>query len=95
MVASHGPETAARMAQIDAVLAEYSDLLDAASDQVRVRLHELAVRCLPPGLGLGLGLYIVAGLVSAHEGVVHVETSPAGGARIRVVLPHGLPDMLA
>jgi signal transduction histidine kinase len=42
--------------------------------------------------GTGLGLYIVGGLVAAHDGSVHVETAPGGGARLRVVLPHGQPD---
>jgi signal transduction histidine kinase len=41
--------------------------------------------------GTGLGLYIVGGLVAAHDGVVHVESAPAGGARMRVVLPYGQP----
>jgi signal transduction histidine kinase len=42
--------------------------------------------------GSGLGLYIVGGLVDAHEGAVHVEDSPRGGARLRVVLPEGEPE---
>jgi signal transduction histidine kinase len=44
------------------------------------------------GGGTGLGLYIVGGLVAAHDGTVSVESSPGGGARLRVVLPHGQPD---
>jgi signal transduction histidine kinase len=44
--------------------------------------------------GSGLGLYIVGGLVAAHEGAVHVESSPSGGARMRVLLPEGRPDSL-
>lgn len=42
--------------------------------------------------GSGLGLYIVGGLVSAHDGAVRVEDSPSGGTRMRVVLPHGQPE---
>ncbi len=42
--------------------------------------------------GSGLGLYIVGGLVHAHEGRVTVETTPAGGARMRVELPYGEPE---
>jgi signal transduction histidine kinase len=42
--------------------------------------------------GSGLGLYIVSGLVTAHDGSVLVEKSPRGGARMRVVLPQGQPD---
>ena len=49
MVASYGPETAERVAEIDAELAEYRGLLSAATGQVRVRLHEPAIRSLPPG----------------------------------------------
>ncbi len=41
--------------------------------------------------GSGLGLYIVRGLVDAHGGDVHVEASPARGARMRVTLPAGQP----
>jgi signal transduction histidine kinase len=44
------------------------------------------------GGGTGLGLYIVGGLVAAHDGTVHVESAPGGGARLRVVFPHGQPD---
>lgn len=41
--------------------------------------------------GSGLGLFIVAGLVAAHDGTLVVERSPGGGARMRVVLPAGAP----
>ncbi|MBA3309402.1 MAG: PAS domain-containing sensor histidine kinase [Nocardioidaceae bacterium] len=44
--------------------------------------------------GSGLGLYIVGGLVDAHGGDVHVESSPTGGARMRVTLPEGQPAIL-
>lgn len=46
------------------------------------------------GGGSGLGLYIVGGLVAAHDGVVRVDHSPSGGARMRVVLPPGQPPGL-
>lgn len=41
--------------------------------------------------GSGLGLFIVSGLVTAHDGLVSVETSPRGGARMRITLPSGEP----
>ena len=37
--------------------------------------------------GAGLGLSIVAALVSAHGGSVDVEETPGGGATFRVLLP--------
>ena len=39
------------------------------------------------GGGNGLGLSIVAGLVSAHRGRVEAEPTPGGGATFRVLLP--------
>jgi signal transduction histidine kinase len=40
--------------------------------------------------GLGLGLYIVRQIAGAHEGTVHVEPTPGGGATFVVVLPRRL-----
>ncbi len=37
--------------------------------------------------GSGLGMYIVHGLVRAHGGAIAIGDSPAGGARITIVLP--------
>jgi signal transduction histidine kinase len=37
--------------------------------------------------GLGLGLHIVQGLVSLHEGRIWVESEPGSGARFHFVLP--------
>ncbi len=42
--------------------------------------------------GTGLGLYLVRGLVEAHDGRVSVGRSPGGGARFRIVLPAALPE---
>ncbi len=39
--------------------------------------------------GAGLGLAVVAGIVSAHGGTIAVAESPLGGARLEVVLPLG------
>ena len=41
--------------------------------------------------GSGLGLAIVKSIVTAHGGQAEVETSPAGGTRVRVVLPDTAP----
>ncbi len=41
-----------------------------------------------PGGGSGLGLAIVAAIVEAHRGTITLDTSPAGGARFTIRLPH-------
>ncbi|MFB9378937.1 sensor histidine kinase [Kineococcus gynurae] len=41
--------------------------------------------------GTGLGLYVVRGLLEAHDGSIEVGRSPAGGARFEVRLPVGEP----
>ncbi|HZI97761.1 MAG TPA: ATP-binding protein [Actinomycetales bacterium] len=42
--------------------------------------------------GTGLGLYVVRGLVEAHDGRITVGRSPSGGARFRFTLPAAVPD---
>jgi signal transduction histidine kinase len=44
------------------------------------------------GGGSGLGLYLVHGLVRAHDGTVTIEDAEGGGARIVVLLPAGSLD---
>jgi two-component system OmpR family sensor kinase len=39
------------------------------------------------GVGVGLGLSIVAAIVSAHDGAVRCEPTPGGGATFRVTIP--------
>lgn len=41
----------------------------------------------PVGEGTGLGLAVVHGIVEEHHGSLHIETSPMGGAQIRIMLP--------
>ncbi|MCU0624414.1 MAG: ATP-binding protein, partial [Gemmatimonadaceae bacterium] len=40
-----------------------------------------------PGTGIGLGLAICRGIVTAHGGVIRAERRPAGGMRVRFTLP--------
>lgn len=44
--------------------------------------------------GTGLGLYVVRGLVEAHDGRISVGRSPSGGARFRFTLPAAVPDYM-
>jgi PAS domain S-box-containing protein len=41
----------------------------------------------PVGAGTGLGLSVVYGVVSAHDGLVHIESSLGQGTTVRVDLP--------
>jgi signal transduction histidine kinase len=42
--------------------------------------------------GTGLGLYVVRGLVEAHDGKVSVGRADSGGAEFRFTLPAGAPE---
>jgi PAS domain S-box-containing protein len=42
--------------------------------------------------GTGLGLYVVRGLVEAHDGRISVGRSTTGGARFRFTLPTAVPE---
>jgi signal transduction histidine kinase len=53
----------------------------------RERVFEKFHRARTDVPGLGLGLSIARDLVVAHGGAIHVEDSPAGGARFVVELP--------
>jgi len=44
------------------------------------------------GGGTGLGLYVVRGLVEAHDGKVCVGQAASGGAEFRFTLPAGAPE---
>ena len=47
----------------------------------------------PSNASTGLGLYVVRGLVEAHNGSVAVDENEAGGARFVVRLPSGVPPV--
>lgn len=45
--------------------------------------------------GLGLGLYIVHGIVDAHDGRIEVDSTPGVGTLFTVVLPIRTPAELS
>jgi signal transduction histidine kinase len=59
---------------------------------VRGRLFEAFFTTKPPGKGTGLGLYTALSLVREAGGTLSLDDRPEGGARARLVLPHGSPE---
>jgi signal transduction histidine kinase len=65
-------------------------------EELRPRLFEPFLRAgrgpvTAPGVGLGLGLYIVAQIVQAHGGCVEASSTSEEGTRFIVLLPRSVP----
>ena len=61
------------------------------AEEERARIFERFARAVSARNygGLGLGLYVVQQIVSAHGGAVKVESTPGVGATFVVELPRG------
>jgi two-component system OmpR family sensor kinase len=56
-------------------------------DKVFERFYRLDESRSRDSGGTGLGLAVVASIVRAHSGRVHIDETPGGGACIRIYLP--------
>jgi signal transduction histidine kinase len=82
-----GAKTALGAPAVELTVSDEGDGIDEVS---RTRIFSRFWRHGHAG-GTGLGLFIVKGIVEAHQGEIGVEAAPGGGARFRVLLPAGAP----
>ena len=57
--------------------------------EIRDRIFDAFFTTKPQGKGTGLGLSISAGIVHAHQGRIHVQSTPGQGTQFSVFLPRG------
>jgi PAS domain S-box-containing protein len=56
-------------------------------DHVRERVFEPFYTTKPAGIGTGLGLAVVHGIVSGHQGAIEVQSAPGMGTTVEILLP--------
>jgi PAS domain S-box-containing protein len=70
---------------------EVSDNGSGIPEDARQRIFDPFFTTKPVGLGLGLGLSICHGIVTAHGGTINVESAVGRGTTFRVALPLSIP----
>jgi PAS domain S-box-containing protein len=73
--------------EISEAIVEVSDNGPGIPEDVRSRIFDPFFTTKPVGLGLGLGLSICHGIVTAHGGTISVESAVGHGTTFRVTLP--------
>ena len=78
------------------VVVEVTDNGEGIPDEVRARIFDPFFTTKPVGLGLGLGLSICHGIVTAHGGTIAIDSAVGRGSTFRVTLPpakYGVGDV--
>ncbi|MCC7542579.1 MAG: PAS domain S-box protein [Deltaproteobacteria bacterium] len=90
-----GPETNTVTVRVategDEVIAEVADTGQGMTPEQLSRVFEPFFTTKPPGVGVGLGLWVSHNIVQSVGGRIEVTSSPGGGARFRVRLPAHAP----
>lgn len=71
----------------DSVVLELCDNGPGVPEEIRDRIFDPFFTTRPTAGGVGLGLFVVEGVVRGHGGTVSVGDAPDGGARFRIALP--------
>jgi signal transduction histidine kinase len=91
----HGLEVTIRIArEKDIVVIEVSDNGPGISPEIRDRIFDPFFTTRETAGGVGLGLFVVEGIVRGHGGTVSVSEGAAGGAQFRIILPAAKPSVL-
>jgi two-component system, cell cycle sensor histidine kinase and response regulator CckA len=72
---------------------EVSDTGEGIAPSLLERVFDPFFTTKPVGSGTGLGLAVVYGIVSSHEGTVQVESALGRGTTVRVALPLSASDL--
>ena len=77
------------------VLLSVADTGTGMDDETQKRIFNPFFTTKDPGRGTGLGLAIVYGIVSQHQGTIHVSSKPGGGTTFTIALPYyaAVPDV--
>ena len=82
-----GTVTVTLARQGDAIELVVADDGPGMSPEVQAHIFEPFFTTKPPGQGVGLGLAVVHGVVTAHRGLIDVDSAPGRGARFTIRLP--------
>jgi len=77
------------------VLVQVSDTGVGMAPEHLTRIFEPFFTTKLPGQGTGLGLAVTLGIIEAHDGTIHVESTPRAGTTVTVRLPIAPPAAAA